>query len=93
VRRYGFVFTVLRIQSNREKQSRKTVINALLEKNAVFYFAVKLNCLVNARVCLDHCVNCFESRYITLEKCVKSIEKNCNTVFLDCLNTITKLLN
>ncbi len=27
--------------------------------------------------CTDHCVNYFENNYLSLEKCVKSTEKNC----------------
>ncbi len=44
-------------------------------KHIMLNFAVKLNCLVKISMCLDGCVNCFESNYITLEKSVKSITK------------------
>ncbi len=39
--------------------------------------AVNLNCLVKIILCLDGCDNCFEKKYIALEKSVKSIVKNC----------------
>ncbi len=44
---------------------------------AVLHFAVKLNCLVKIILCLDGCANCFENKYIALEKSFLSIEKNC----------------
>ncbi len=54
------------------------LINALLEKITVLHFAVKSNCLVKVILCLDGCANCFENKYIVLEKSVKSTEKNRN---------------
>ncbi len=43
----------------------------------MLHFAVKLNCLVKVILCLDGCANCFENKYISLEKSVKSTERNC----------------
>ncbi len=48
----------------------------------LFYFAVKLSCLVKIILCLDGCANCFENKYIALEKSVKSTEKNCNVMIM-----------
>jgi len=39
--------------------------------------------------CTDHCVKCFESSDLSLEKCTKSIEKNCN--IFECYDSSNKM--
>ncbi len=60
----------------------ESFVHIVLRKFAWFVICMRLmktcNLFRTITKCSDHCVNCFENSDLSLEKCVKSIEKNCN---------------